>query len=95
MSTVPEHAHDERAPNERPVDVVAPQHLSVTAPAGTGVVPLFATGEWNASQPGITAPIASATTVEQTRELLGAVDLKLEAETLEALDRASAWQQKP
>ncbi|MBU9323221.1 alpha/beta fold hydrolase [Burkholderia gladioli] len=53
MSTVPEHAHDERAPNERPVDVVAPQHLTVTAPAGTGVVPLFATGEWNASQPGV------------------------------------------
>ncbi|MGS0896629.1 alpha/beta hydrolase [Burkholderia stagnalis] len=53
MSTVPEHAHDERAPNERPVGVVAPQHLTVTTPAGSGVVPLFATGEWNAPRPGV------------------------------------------
>lgn len=56
MSTVPPHvdgAHDERAPNERPVDVIAPQHLTVSTPAGTGTVPLFATGEWNASQPGV------------------------------------------
>jgi aryl-alcohol dehydrogenase-like predicted oxidoreductase len=50
---------------------------------------------WILARPGITAPIASATTAEQTRELLLAVDLKLEAEELEALDHASAWQQKP
>lgn len=57
MSTVPDHAHDERAPNERPVDVVAPQHLTVRAPAGTGIVPLFATGEWNAAQPDVTTAV--------------------------------------
>ncbi len=54
MSTVPDSAHDERAPNERPVDVVAPQHLTVTSsPSGDATVPLYATGEWNAPQPGV------------------------------------------
>jgi hypothetical protein len=42
------HADDERAPNERPVSVVAPQFLSVTTAAGSGTMPLFATGEWPA-----------------------------------------------
>ncbi|MBN3846569.1 MULTISPECIES: alpha/beta hydrolase [Burkholderiaceae] len=46
-------ANDERAPNERPVSVVAPQHLTVEARGGSGTVPLFATGEWNAPQPGV------------------------------------------
>ncbi len=49
---------------------------------------------WILARPGITSPIASATTVAQTRELLGAVELTLAAEEIEALDRASAWQQK-
>jgi pimeloyl-ACP methyl ester carboxylesterase len=51
--TVPNHAHDERAPNERPVDVIAPQQLTVSTSRGVGTVPLFATGEWNAPQPGV------------------------------------------
>jgi aryl-alcohol dehydrogenase-like predicted oxidoreductase len=34
-------------------------------------------------RPGITAAIASATSVEQVRELLGAVDLKLDKEDME------------
>jgi aryl-alcohol dehydrogenase-like predicted oxidoreductase len=46
---------------------------------------------WIIAQPSITAPIASATSVEQTRELLGAVDLKLSQEDIASLDRASAW----
>src|SRR5262249_40570320 len=37
---------------------------------------------WLIAHPGITAPIASATSVEQTRELLGALDVKLTAEDL-------------
>jgi aryl-alcohol dehydrogenase-like predicted oxidoreductase len=45
---------------------------------------------WILAQPGITAPIASATTVEQTRELLGAVSLKLTDEEIQSLDRVSA-----
>lgn len=47
---------------------------------------------WIIARPGITSPIASATSTEQTRELLGAVEVKLSAEEIEALDRASAWQ---
>ncbi|WP_434112537.1 alpha/beta hydrolase [Paraburkholderia caffeinilytica] len=37
---------DERAPNERPVAVVASRHLSVETHAGSGTVPVFANGDW-------------------------------------------------
>lgn len=46
---------------------------------------------WILARPAVTAPIASATTVEQTRELLGAADLHLSTEALATLDAASAW----
>ncbi|HEU5231097.1 MAG TPA: aldo/keto reductase [Ktedonobacteraceae bacterium] len=46
---------------------------------------------WIIARPGITAPIASATSVEQTHELLGALDLHLDDATMAALGRASAW----
>jgi aryl-alcohol dehydrogenase-like predicted oxidoreductase len=39
---------------------------------------------------GVTAPIASATNVKQLQELLKAVDLKLDARAVAALDEASA-----
>ena len=42
------------------------------------------------AQPGVTAPIASATSVEQLNEIMGAAHLRLEAEQLERLDAASA-----
>jgi aryl-alcohol dehydrogenase-like predicted oxidoreductase len=45
---------------------------------------------WIISRPGITAPIASATSLEQVRELLGAIDLKLDDEAIASLARASA-----
>ena len=38
---------------------------------------------------GVTAPIASATTLEQLRELIGATELRLDAEALSLLDAAS------
>ena len=44
---------------------------------------------WILDRPGITSAIASATAVEQLRELLGAVDLKLTEGDMEALDTAS------
>lgn len=44
---------------------------------------------WTAAQPGITAPIASATSVEQTRELVEALTLELSAEQIARLDEAS------
>jgi aryl-alcohol dehydrogenase-like predicted oxidoreductase len=45
---------------------------------------------WLAAQPGITAPIASATSVEQLDELLGAWDVKLSTDQLERLTDAGA-----
>ena len=48
---------------------------------------------WLAHRPGITAPIASATSVGQLKELVGGVELKLDAEARAALDRASAWKE--
>lgn len=45
---------------------------------------------WLMTRPGITAPIASATSVEQVQELAGAVRLKLSRDDLDALERASA-----
>ena len=45
---------------------------------------------WLLTRPGVTAPIASATTPEQLEELLGAVDLVLDPDSLSRLDRASA-----
>jgi aryl-alcohol dehydrogenase-like predicted oxidoreductase len=39
----------------------------------------------------ITAPIIGANSVEQLRENLGAVGLRLSAEEKEALDQMSAW----
>jgi len=44
---------------------------------------------WIMARPGITAAIASATSAEQVRELLGAVELSLKEEDMETLD--SAW----
>ena len=44
-----------------------------------------------AHRPGITAPIASATSVEQLREMVAAIDLRLDEESTATLDRASAW----
>ena len=43
---------------------------------------------WVAAQPGVAAPIASATKVGQVTEMLGAVDLVLSAEQLGRLDAA-------
>ena len=45
---------------------------------------------WLAAQPGVTAPIASATSVQQLEELLPAMDLTLSAAQLDKLDAAGA-----
>ena len=46
---------------------------------------------WLLAQPSITAPIASATNLDQLHELLGAADLKLDPESLKKLNQASAY----
>jgi aryl-alcohol dehydrogenase-like predicted oxidoreductase len=48
---------------------------------------------WLAHRPGITAPIASATSVAQLKELVGAIELKLDESARQALDQASAWRE--
>jgi aryl-alcohol dehydrogenase-like predicted oxidoreductase len=45
---------------------------------------------WLAAQPGITAPIASATNVRQVEDLLGAMRLTLTPDQIATLDKASA-----
>jgi len=47
---------------------------------------------WLMARPGITAPIASATSVEQLNELVGAVQLELDRASIDLLDRASAYE---
>jgi len=46
---------------------------------------------WLMARPSITAPIASATSVEQLNELVGATRLELDRESIEKLNRASAY----
>lgn len=45
---------------------------------------------WMLARPGITAPIASATTMDQLHELLAATTLKLDATEIKSLNDASA-----
>lgn len=56
-----------------------------------GVTPAQIALAWIINRPGITAPIASGTSVEHVKELLGAVEIKLTPEETEILDKASAW----
>ena len=57
---------------------------------GHGATPAQVALAWVMAQPGLTAPIASATSVAQLQELMGAADLKLSADDLAALGTASA-----
>jgi aryl-alcohol dehydrogenase-like predicted oxidoreductase len=59
--------------------------------AGAGATPAQVALSWLAHRPGVTAPIASATSVAQLKEIVGAVDLKLDADARATLDQASAW----
>jgi aryl-alcohol dehydrogenase-like predicted oxidoreductase len=56
----------------------------------SGATPAQIALAWLIARPSVTAPIASATSLEQLNELIGATRLVLDAGTLEALDRASA-----
>jgi len=67
--------------------IEAVEKVAVAAGATAAQVSL----SWLAHRPGITAPIASATSVAQLEELLGGIELQLDAEARATLDRASAW----
>jgi aryl-alcohol dehydrogenase-like predicted oxidoreductase len=59
--------------------------------AQLGATPAQVALAWIVNRPGITAPIASATSPEQVKELMAAVDLKLDDSALKSLDAASSW----
>jgi aryl-alcohol dehydrogenase-like predicted oxidoreductase len=54
-----------------------------------GATPAQVALAWLATRPGVVAPIASATSVEQLRELVGSARVSLSAADLAALDSAS------
>ncbi|NDL65378.1 aldo/keto reductase [Acerihabitans arboris] len=64
------------------LDAVSEQHR---------VTPTQVALAWLLKRPGITAPIASATSVEQLDELVKALALRLSDEDYRQLDEASAW----
>lgn len=61
---------------------------SVAAEAGAALATVALA--WTMAQPGITAPIASATSLDQLAELTAAMDFRLTADQLARLDDASA-----
>ncbi len=56
--------------------------------AATGATPAQISLAWRRKQPGVTAPIASATSVQQVEEALGSMRLELSAEQLATLAAA-------
>ena len=56
-----------------------------------GASPAQISLSWLSHRPGITAPIASATSVAQLKELMAGIELRLDEEATAELDRASAW----
>ena len=58
--------------------------------AEAGATPAQVALAWLAAQPGVTAPIASATSLAQLEELLGVLTLDLTAEQLARLTAAGA-----
>jgi hypothetical protein len=58
--------------------------------AEIGATPAQVALGWLSAQAGVTAPIASATSVEQLDELLGAMEIDLSDDQLRRLDEASA-----
>ena len=60
------------------------------AAARQGATPAQAALAWLAGRPAIAAPIASATSPEQVRDLVAAASLLLNSESRDSLDRAAA-----
>jgi len=58
--------------------------------ASTGAKPASVALAWLMARPSITAPIASATNLDQLEELIAATRLRLDAEAIKQLDAASA-----
>ena len=56
--------------------------------ADVGATPAQVSLAWLMTRPGVTAPIASATSLEQLDDILAAADVSLPADALDALERA-------
>ncbi len=76
--------------NERGFAVLKALDDVATAHTHERATPAQAALAWQIARPGITAPIASATTVAQWEELAGAARLVLSGAEIASLDRASA-----
>jgi aryl-alcohol dehydrogenase-like predicted oxidoreductase len=63
------------------LDEVAAQHKATPAQVALA---------WLIARPSVTAPIASATSLEQLQDIIKAVELRLDPQDIAALDRASA-----
>jgi aryl-alcohol dehydrogenase-like predicted oxidoreductase len=55
-----------------------------------GATPAQVALAWLIARPGLTAPIASATSIEQVDDLAAATRLRLDADAIQRLDEASA-----
>jgi len=64
------------------LDQVAEQHKANPAQVALA---------WLMARPAITAPIASATSVEQMNDLVAATQLELDSASIELLNQASAY----
>jgi aryl-alcohol dehydrogenase-like predicted oxidoreductase len=62
-----------------------------TVAAEYGVSPAAIALAWLIERPGITAPIVSATSIQQLHELTAATSLKLKSEAIELLNHASRY----
>ncbi len=60
-----------------------------------GSTPTRVSLAWLLARPSITAPIASATSLEQLKDLIEATNLELDAASIERLNQASAWGGSP
>ena len=74
--------------NERGLRILAA--LDEVAAGLDGATPARVAVAWLLVQPGVTSPIASATSLEQLAELGRAAQLKLPADAIERLNKASA-----
>ena len=59
--------------------------------ARKGAIPAQVALAWLMARPGLTAPIASATKVEQVQEIVKATSLQLDQADIAELDKASAY----
>jgi len=62
-----------------------------TVAAKHGSTPGKVAVAWLIARPSVTAPIASATSVDQLADLVDAANLKLDPASIDALNQASAY----